>query len=74
VERYLELGVRAAQATLGVPMYGRVFQLLNSSADTSLGAPTTKLAGKPGPASQAEGLLQYNEVNCQLSCQCWNSL
>ena len=50
---------------MGMPTYGRSFTL-SSSADHGLGAPAVGDGGKPGPITNATGVLSYYEVTYEI--------
>ena len=56
-------GAIASKTVMGVPFYGRTFNLLNPH-DARMGARATK-TGFPGPYTKENGFLGYNEV-CEI--------
>jgi chitinase len=60
VDYWVQHGADRSKLVLGVPLYGRSFQL-SQPRNTNLGAPSSG-AGTPGQFSQEAGMLMYNEV------------
>ncbi len=54
------MGSHSDRLTLGLPLYGRGFTLDDPS-NTAIYAPAER-GGRPGPYTQQEGILGYNEV------------
>ena len=50
---------------MGMPTYGRSFTL-SSSSEHGLGDPTVGDGGKPGPITNAIGVLSYYEVTYEI--------
>ena len=50
---------------MGMPTYGRSFTLSRDS-EHSLGAPSVGDGGKPGPITNATGVLSYYEVTYEI--------
>jgi len=66
-EHLKKKGAIASKTVMGVPFYGRTFNLLNPH-DARMGARATK-TGFPGPYTKENGFLGYNEVCEEMSDQ-----
>ena len=53
-------GAIASKTVMGVPFYGRTFNLVNPH-DARMGARSTK-TGFPGPYTKENGFMGYNEI------------
>lgn len=60
VKYYIKEGADPSKLVLGIPTYGRSFNLLNAEA-TEIGAPADG-AGEKGEATREAGFLAYYEV------------
>lgn len=60
VKYYINEGADPSKLVLGIPTYGRSFNLLNAEA-TEIGAPADG-AGEKGDATREAGFLSYYEV------------
>ena len=58
-------GAAKKKLIMGMPTYGRSFTL-SSSAEHGLGAPSVGDGGKPGPITNATGVLSYYEVTYEI--------
>jgi chitinase len=65
IKYWIQKGAPKDKLNLGIGSYGHSFTLQNA-ANNGVGAPT-KGAGKPGPYTQEEGYLGYNDVQQFLS-------
>ena len=58
-------GANKKKLIMGMPTYGRSFTL-SSSSEHGLGDPSVGDGGKPGPITNATGVLSYYEVSYEI--------
>lgn len=63
IDILIKKGAPRSKLALGIPLYGRIFQLKNRGRDVRFGEPTVKGAGLVGPYVKEPGVYGYNEVS-----------
>ena len=66
---WVQRGADRSKLVLGVPMYGRSFQL-SQPGNNNLGAAISG-AGTAGQYSQEAGIIMYNEASAELTLSLW---
>ncbi|KAB0801555.1 hypothetical protein PPYR_05909 [Photinus pyralis] len=69
IDAWIASGAPSSKLVMGIPVYGRTYTLANSQVN-GIGVPAPH-PGTPGPFTQEEGTIGYNEICLQLLTGQW---